>query len=151
MDHLITMDDVLGIADNCKKFAEFLTVSRKYRYHCIYVFHIIAPETQIQKNFLSQTNIFNICPSSVPYNTVAKSLQSNSRQATKKYVPARSIWLNRVFTDLANTSERYCLIIGSSSLNKNVPGIYIEKKLMIQINKFVILLNHVMVSYTIFL
>ena len=24
MDHLITMDDVLGIADNCKKFAEFL-------------------------------------------------------------------------------------------------------------------------------
>ena len=47
MDHLITMDGVLGIADNCKKFAEFLTVSRKYRYHCIYVFHIIAPETQI--------------------------------------------------------------------------------------------------------
>ena len=63
----------------------------------------------------------------MPYNTVAKSLQSNSRQATKKYVPARSIWLNRVFTDLANTSERYCLIIGSSSLNKNVPGIYRKK------------------------
>ena len=33
MDPLIVMDDVLGIADNCKKFEEFLTVCRKYRYH----------------------------------------------------------------------------------------------------------------------
>ena len=59
MDRLIVMD-ALGIADNCKKFAEFLTVCRKYRYHCIYVFHIIMPENQIWKKILSQTNNFNI-------------------------------------------------------------------------------------------
>ena len=41
MGRLIVMDDVLGIAGNCKKNAEFLTVCRKYRYHCIFVFHII--------------------------------------------------------------------------------------------------------------
>ena len=82
MDRLIVMD-ALGIADNCKKFAEFLTVCRKYRYHCIYVFHIIAPESQIWRKKILQTNIFNIFPSSVPYNTVAKILQSNCRQATK--------------------------------------------------------------------
>ena len=29
MDCLIFMDNVSGIADNCKKFAEFLTVCRK--------------------------------------------------------------------------------------------------------------------------
>ena len=103
------MDDVLGIADNCKKFAEFLTVCRKYRYHCIYVFHIIMSENQIWKKILSQSNIFNIFPSSVPYNNVAKILQSNCRQTTKKYVPARSMWLNRVFSDLANTNEQHCL------------------------------------------
>ena len=49
MDCFIVMDDVSGVADNCKKFAEFLTIYRKYRYHCIYVFHIIVPESQIWK------------------------------------------------------------------------------------------------------
>ena len=71
MDCLIVMDDVWGIADNCKKFAEFLTVCRKYRYHCIYVFHIIMLENQILKKILSQNNLLNIFPSSVPYSTVA--------------------------------------------------------------------------------
>ena len=46
MDSLIVVDDVLAVADNCKKFEEFLTVCRKYKYHCIYVFRIIEPETQ---------------------------------------------------------------------------------------------------------
>ena len=54
MDCLIFMDDVPEIADNYKKFAEFLTVCRKYRYHCVFVFHIVW------KNILSQTNILNI-------------------------------------------------------------------------------------------
>ena len=54
MDCLIFMDDVSEIADNYKKFAEFLTVCRKYRYHCVFVFHIVW------KNILSQTNILNI-------------------------------------------------------------------------------------------
>ena len=31
MNRLVVMDDVLGIADTSKKFAEFLTVCRKYR------------------------------------------------------------------------------------------------------------------------
>ena len=83
MDRLIVMDDVSGIADNCKKFKEFLTICRKYSYHCIYVFHIIAQESQIWKKILSQTNIFNIFPLSVPYNTVTKILQSNCRQTKK--------------------------------------------------------------------
>ena len=91
MDHLIVMDDVSGVADDCKKFAEFLTVCRKYRYHCICVFHVIAPETQIWKKTLSQANIFNIFRSSVPYNTISKILQSNCSQTRKKYIPARSV------------------------------------------------------------
>ena len=68
------------------------------------------PENQIWKKILSNTNIFNIFPSSVQYNTVAKILQSNCRQTTKKYVPARSVWLNRVFSDLAN-DELYNVFI----------------------------------------
>ena len=82
------------------------------------------PENQIWKKILSQTNIFNIFPSSVPNNTVAKILQSNCRQTTKKYVSARSMWLNRVFGDPANTDERHCLTIDCSGVNKNNPGRY---------------------------
>ena len=60
MDGLIVMDDVMGIADNCKKLAELLIICRKCRYHCIYIFHKIVPESKILKKILSQTNIFNI-------------------------------------------------------------------------------------------
>ena len=96
MDSRIVIDDVSGIADTSKKFAEFLTVCRKYRYQCIYVFRIITPEIQIWKKIISQTNFFNIFPLRVPYSTVAKILHSKCRQATKKYIPAQSMWLNRV-------------------------------------------------------
>ena len=81
-------------------------------------------ENQIWKKILSQTNIFNIFPSSVPYNLVAKILQCNCRQTTKKYVSAHSMWLNRVFSNLANTGERHCLTIDCSDVNKNGPGRY---------------------------
>ena len=54
MYRLIVMDDVSGIADSCKEFANFLTVSRKYIYHCVYVFHMIIPEKEIwKKNYLT--------------------------------------------------------------------------------------------------
>ena len=72
MDRLIVMDDVSGVADISKKIADFLIVSRKFEYHCVYVFHVIAPATQIWQKIISQTNIFNIFPASVPQNTVAK-------------------------------------------------------------------------------
>ena len=54
------------------------------------------PENQIWKKILSQTNIFNDFPLSVPYDTVAKILQSDCRQTTKKYVPVHSMCLNRI-------------------------------------------------------
>ena len=133
MDRLIVMDDVSGIADEYKKFEESCTICRKHRYHCIYVFHTTAPEGQIWVKILSQTNIFNIFPSSVPYNIVAKILQSNCRQTTKRYVPACLIWFNRIFADLANTDEQHCL-------TKTVQT-DIELQLMIKKARIVILIN----------
>ena len=60
----------------------------------------------------------------MPYNTFAKILQSNCRQTTAKCVPAHSMWLNRVFSNLTNTDEWYCLTIDCSGVNKNGPGRY---------------------------
>ena len=34
--------DVSGVADVSKKFANFLTVSRKFGYDCVYVFHVLV-------------------------------------------------------------------------------------------------------------
>ena len=110
------MDDVSG--------ANFLTVSRKFRYNCVYVFHVIVPASQILPKIISQMNIFNIFPASVPHNTVSKSIQSNCILQSKKYVPARSLWLNRVFTDLANSHEKLCLTIDCGYIDKNGPGRY---------------------------
>ena len=62
MDHLIVLDDVSGVADLSKKFANFLTVSRKFGYNCVYVFHVVIPSNQISQKIISQTNIFNIFP-----------------------------------------------------------------------------------------
>ena len=118
------MDDVSGVADTSKKFTNFLTVSRKFSYNCVYVFHVIVPASQIWQKIISQTNIFNIFPASVPHNTVAKAIQSNCILQSKKYVPARSLWLNRVFTDLANSHEKHCLTIDCGYINKNGPGRY---------------------------
>ena len=124
MGRLTVMDDVPGVADISKKFANYLTVSRKFGYYCVYVFHVIAPATQIWQKIISQTNVFNTFPASFPQNTAVKTLQSNCISQSKKYVPVRSLWLNRVFTDLANSHEKHCLTIDCSYKNKNGPAWY---------------------------
>ena len=83
-NRLIVMDDVSGLADVSKKFANFLTVSKKFGYHCVYIFHVITPSTQIWQTIMSQTNIFNIFPASVPQNTASKIIQSNCISQTKE-------------------------------------------------------------------
>ena len=94
------------------------------------------------------SNIFNIFPASVPHNTVAKIIQSNYVLQSKKYVPARSLWLNRVFTDLANIHEKHCLTIDSGYINKNGPGQYRPSAENPE-KQFAILINQMMISFTI--
>ena len=72
MYRLFIMDDVSGVADISKNFANFLQENM-----VIIVFHVIVPSSQIWQKIISQTNIFNIFPASVPYNTVSKIIQSN--------------------------------------------------------------------------
>ena len=118
------MDDVSGVVDVSKTFANFLTVSRKFGYNCVYVFHVMVPASQIWQKSISQTNVFNVFPARVRHNTFANIIQSNCILQSKKYVPARSLWLNRVFADLANSHEKHCLTIDCGYINKNGPGKY---------------------------
>ena len=89
-DRLIVFDDVSGLADNSNKFASFLTVARKYKYNSVYIFPTIYPEKAIWRTILSQTNIFNILPASVPLNAVKRILDSVCVRKTTKYIPRTS-------------------------------------------------------------
>ena len=95
-----------------------------FRKNLLNVFHLIVPSSQIWQKIISQINIFNIFPASVPYNAVAKIIQSNCILQSKKFVPARSLCLSSVFTYLANSQEKLCLTIDCGCNNKNGPGQY---------------------------
>ena len=120
---LIIADNVSGLADNSVKFADFLTVARKFGYHCLYIFHTIHPEKAIWRTILSQTNLLNIFPASVPLSTVKRVLEANCIRSTNKYIPVNSLWVTKLFIKLANEeSEKTCLTIDCSGFNPNGPG-----------------------------
>ena len=122
-NRLIVMDDVSGLADTSSKFASFLTVARKFGYHCVYIFHTIHPEKSIWKTILSHTNLLNIFPASVPIGTVKKILEANCIRRTTKYIPVNSLWITKLFIQLANNeNEKSCLTIDCTSFNSNGPG-----------------------------
>ena len=121
-NRLIVMDDVSGLADTTSKFASFLTVARKFGYHCVYIFHTIHPEKSIW-TILSQTNLLNIFPASVPIGTVKKILEANCIRRTTKYIPVNSLWITKLFVQLANNeNEKTCLTIDCTGFNPNGPG-----------------------------
>ena len=89
-DRLIVFDNISGLAANSKKFASFLTVTRKYNYNCIYIFHTIFPEKANWQTILSQTIIY-IFPATVPLNSVRKILEGACIRKTSKYIPQASL------------------------------------------------------------
>ena len=118
----IIFDDVSGLADDSKKFASFLTVARKYNYNCIYAFHTIYTEKTNWKTILSQTNIFNIFPASVPISSVKKILELSCIRKTSIYIPQVSLWISRLFIELANKNDKVCLTLDCSNVNTDGPG-----------------------------
>ena len=121
-DRLIVFDDVSGLADDSKKFVSFLTVARKYNYNCVYIFHTIFPEKANWRTILSQTNIFNIFPASVSLNVVRKILESACIRKTTKYIPHSSLWISRLFIELANRDDKVCLTLDCSNTNRDGLG-----------------------------
>ena len=58
-------------------------------------------------------NVSSIFPASVQFQTITKILQANVVRTMTKYLPARSLWINKRFIELANRNERICLTIDS--------------------------------------
>ena len=117
------MDDVSGLTDISQKFANFLAVARKFKYHCVYIFHTIHPEKSVWKSILSQTNILNIFPASVPLTLVKKILEGNCVRKITGYIPINSLWLTKLFIKLANDdTEKTCSTLDCTHFNPNGPA-----------------------------
>ena len=103
---LIVMDDILGLADKSNKFANFLTVSRKFNFTCVYVFHTMYPTRSNWQMILSQTKIFNIFPGSLQTSSVIKILYSYCNRYIYEYILHRYLWLNRLYFEISNSTEK---------------------------------------------
>ena len=67
--------------------------------------------------------MFNIFPESVPIGTIKKVLEANCIRKTTKYIPVNSLWITKLFIQLANNeSDKTCLTIDCTGLNSNGPG-----------------------------
>ena len=117
MDRLIVMDDVSGLADKSENFANFLTVSRKFGFPCIYIFHTIYPTGNNWQMILSQTKIFNIFPGSIQTSSVVKILSSYCSRNSYEYIPFRDLWINRLYFNISSSNKKQCLTIDIRDVN----------------------------------
>ena len=110
-DKIIVMDNVSGLADKSNGFANFLTVSRKFGYICLYIFRIIYPAKSIWEMILSQTKIFNTFPFTIQLGNILKILANSCDRETIHYIPARDFWISTQYMSLSNKSKYSCLTI----------------------------------------
>ena len=122
IDKLIIMDDVSGLADKSTNFSNFLTVSRKYGFSCVYVFHTIYPNRQNWDMLMSQTHIFNFFPGSIHNSKILKTLFLFANRQKNTYLPNRQVWLNKLYYEISNSKEKKCLTIDTRDINEFGPG-----------------------------
>ena len=119
---LIILDDVSGLADKSEEFSNFLTVTRKYGFSCLYVFHTMYPGRQSWKMIMSQTHIFNFFPGSIHSSRILKTLSLFASREKNSRIPNQQIWLNRLYFQISNSKEKKCLTIDTREINELGPG-----------------------------
>ena len=119
---LIVMDDVSGLADRSNEFSDFLTVSRKYGFSCLYVFHTIYPGRQNWEMIMSQTHIFNFFPGSIHNSRILKTLSLFASRQKNTYLPNKNVWLNKLYFQISNSQEKKCLTIDTRDVNEFGPA-----------------------------
>ena len=114
---LIVMDDVSGLADKSNNFSNFLTVSRKYGFSCLYVLHTIYPTRQNWEMIMTQTHIFNFFPGSIHSRKISKTLSLYASRYKNSYVSSQNVWLNRLYFDISTSKEKQCLTNDTKPIN----------------------------------
>ena len=71
---------------------------------------------------LSQTKIFNIFPGSVQVSSITKILSSFCSGYRYNYIPSRDLWINRLYFDISNSSNKQCLTIDTRDVRDLGPA-----------------------------
>ena len=116
------MDVVSGLADKSDSFSNFLTVSRKYGFSCLYVFHTIYPNRQNWEMIMTQTHIFNFFPGSLHSGKILKTLSLFASRKKSSYVLSQNVWLSRLYFDISPSKEKQCLTDNTRPINDLGPG-----------------------------
>ena len=122
LDRVIVMDNISGLADKSEEFANFLTVSRMYGLTCVYIFHKIYPTRQHWQMILSQTKIFNFFPGSILATAIISILSSFASRYKHTYIPRRDVWINRLYLEISNSSQKQCLTRDTRDVNDLGPA-----------------------------
>ena len=121
-DRVIVMDDVSGLAGKSNKFGNFLTVTRKFNFTVVYVFHTMYPSKGNWQMIISQTKIFNIFPGSIQVSAISRILTTNCKRYTYQYIPGRELWLNKLYFEISNSNKKECLTIDCRNFNSIGPS-----------------------------
>ena len=122
LDRLVVMDDVSGLADKSENFANFLTVSRKFGFTCIYIFYTIYPTRNNLQMILLQTKVFNIFPGTIQATSVVTILSSYCSRYTYEYKPYRDLWLNSQYFNISSSNKKQCLTLDTRDVNDLGPA-----------------------------
>ena len=122
MNKLIVMDDVSAHSAQSTHFSNFLTISRKYGFTCIYVFRTIYPNRQNWEMIMSQTHILNFFPGSIHNSKILKTLSLfANQQKTLIYLRDRFGLINFIMKYLI-VKKKKCLTVDTRDINEFGPG-----------------------------
>ena len=71
---------------------------------------------------ISQTKFFHIFPGSIQISSICKILTANCKLYTIDYIPARELWLNRLYFEISNSSKKSCPTINYHNFNSLGPS-----------------------------
>ena len=117
LNKLIVLKEVSGLAYKSESFAKFFTVSRKFNFTCVYVFHTPYPTRNCWQMIFSQTKVFNIFPGRLQTSSGIKILSFYCNRYTYEYIPHSDLWLNCLYFEISSSSKKQCLTIDMRHVN----------------------------------
>ena len=110
--YLVIFDDVSEIADRSVGYIQFLTTGRKAGFSTISIFHLAYSTKNNWQMIKSQADIFVLCNNGEASPSVDKILINNSvRNDGGKHIPARSLWLKKLYADIIGHNSKSHLMI----------------------------------------
>ena len=71
---------------------------------------------------LSQTKIFNFFPGSVQVPAILRILSSSTSRYKHNYISHRDLWINRLYFEISNLTQKQCLTIDTCDNNNLGPA-----------------------------